>query len=60
MINGTRSAGSKNVPMPVSTARDTLEAAGADVSYRESPLPHTIDPAVVPEVQVFVAAALAR
>lgn len=28
-------------------ARDTLEAAGADVLYREYPLPHTIDPAVL-------------
>lgn len=25
-------------------ARDLLEAAGADVVYRESPMPHTIDP----------------
>ena len=25
-------------------ARATLEAAGADVLYRESPLPHTVDP----------------
>jgi len=28
-------------------ARATLEAAGADVLYREYPLPHTIDPAVL-------------
>ena len=26
-------------------ARETLTAAGADVLYREAPLPHTIDPA---------------
>jgi len=28
-------------------ARDTLEAAGADVDYRESPIEHWIDPATV-------------
>lgn len=28
-------------------ARTTLESAGADVLYREYPLPHTIDPAVL-------------
>lgn len=39
-------------------ARDTLEAAGADVLYRESPLAHTIDPRVLPELRAFVAAAL--
>lgn len=38
--------------------RDTLEAAGADVLYRESPLAHTIDPRVLPELRAFVAAAL--
>ena len=31
-------------------ARDRAEAAGADVLYRESDVPHTIDPAVVPEL----------
>ncbi|MGH3073069.1 MAG: alpha/beta hydrolase, partial [Gaiellaceae bacterium] len=36
-------------------ARDALEAAGADVGYHEAPLPHTIDPRVVPELQAFVA-----
>ena len=36
-------------------ARGVLEAAGADVLYRESPLPHTIDPAVVPELADLVA-----
>ena len=39
-------------------ARATLEAAGADVLYRESPLPHTIDPRILPELQAFVARAL--
>ena len=27
-----------------SSARERLEAAGADVTYRESEIPHTIDP----------------
>ena len=40
-------------------ARDTLTAAGADVLYREAPLPHTIDPRIVPELQAFVARATA-
>jgi len=31
------------------SARDTLEAAGADVVYRESPIEHWIDPATVAE-----------
>jgi len=38
-------------------ARDALTAAGADVLYRESPLPHTIDPRVLPELRALVAAA---
>jgi phospholipase/carboxylesterase len=38
-------------------ARATLEAAGADVWYRESPIEHTIDPQVVRELQTLVAAA---
>ena len=40
-------------------ARRTLEQAGADVLYRESPLPHTIDPRLVPELRAFVAATIA-
>ena len=36
-------------------ARSMLEAAGADVLYREAPLPHTIDPTIVPELAAFVA-----
>ena len=40
-------------------ARKTLQVAGADVLYRESPLPHTINPRILPELQSFVAAALA-
>lgn len=39
-------------------ARTALEAAGADVTYRESPLPHTIDPRFLPELRAFVAQAL--
>ena len=35
-------------------ARRLLETAGADVIYREAPLPHTIDPAFVPELAAFV------
>jgi predicted esterase len=39
-------------------ARARLEPAGADVLYRESPLPHTIDPRFLPELRDFVAAAV--
>ena len=35
-------------------ARAVLEDAGADVLYREAPLPHTIDPAFVRELAAFV------
>jgi phospholipase/carboxylesterase len=37
-------------------ARKRLEAAGADVLYRESHMPHTIDPDVVPELLAWVQA----
>jgi phospholipase/carboxylesterase len=40
-------------------ARAALEGAGADVLYREAPLPHTIDPRIVPELRDVVARALA-
>jgi phospholipase/carboxylesterase len=40
-------------------ARDVLEAAGADVTYRESPLPHAIDPRFAAELAGWIAAALA-
>lgn len=33
------------------SAREQLEAAGADVLYRESPVPHTIDPAYIPALR---------
>ena len=39
-------------------ARSLLEPAGASVLYREYPLPHTIDPGFVPELQAFVSRAL--
>jgi phospholipase/carboxylesterase len=32
-------------------ARERLEAAGANVTYRESPMPHTIDPQFLRELQ---------
>ena len=41
-------------------ARDVLAAAGADVAYHESPLGHTIDPALVPALREFVADAIDR
>jgi phospholipase/carboxylesterase len=39
-------------------ARATLEAAGAEVLYRESPIQHWIDPAVLPALRTLVAEAL--
>ena len=35
-------------------ARGLVESAGADLLYRESPLPHTIDPRILPELEAFV------
>jgi phospholipase/carboxylesterase len=35
-------------------ARDALTAAGADVGYHESPVPHTIDPAAIPMLRTVV------
>jgi phospholipase/carboxylesterase len=35
-------------------ARDRLAAAGADVTYRESPMPHTIDPAFMGELPSWI------
>jgi len=37
-------------------ARDRLVEAGADVTYRESPMPHTIDPAYLDELRGWVSA----
>jgi phospholipase/carboxylesterase len=41
-------------------ARDRLEAAGAEVTYRESPMPHTIDPDYLAELRGWVPEVLAR
>ena len=40
-------------------ARDRLEAAGAEVLYRESPMQHSIDPRVLEELQPWLRAAVA-
>ncbi len=39
-------------------ARQRLEDAGAAVTWRESPIPHTIDPEFLPELATFVRTAL--
>jgi phospholipase/carboxylesterase len=39
-------------------ARDLLEAAGADVTYRESPMPHAIDPQFAAELPEWIRRAL--
>jgi phospholipase/carboxylesterase len=36
------------------SARDRLQAAGANVLYRESQMAHTIDPRVIPDLQAWV------
>jgi phospholipase/carboxylesterase len=41
-------------------AHAALTAAGANVTYHESPLPHTIDPAIIPVLRSSVASAIAR
>ncbi len=40
-------------------ARERLAAAGADVLYREAPLPHTIDPGFLRELRPWIESALA-
>jgi phospholipase/carboxylesterase len=40
-------------------ARQLVQEAGADVLYREYPLPHTIDPSFLPELRDFVGRAAA-
>jgi len=53
--------GSLDPVIPVEFGRAAAErvrAAGADLLWRETPVPHTIDPRVLPELQAFVAAAL--
>lgn len=39
-------------------ARARLEEAGADVMYRESPLPHTIDPDYIPDIASWLSRTL--
>ena len=39
-------------------ARDLLTEAGAQVVYRESPMPHSIDPGFLDELQAFVSRAV--
>ena len=39
-------------------AKHLLEEAGAEVLYRESPMPHTVDPSFVAELQSWVSDAL--
>ena len=41
-------------------ARDRLTAAGADVLYRETPMPHTVDPRVIPELGEWLRATVER
>ena len=36
-------------------AKDRLETAGADLTWRESPMQHTLDPDYLPELKRFVA-----
>src|SRR4051794_38328081 len=51
--------GSEDPIIPVGfgrAARDAAQAAGADVVYRESRVPHTIDPAVVGDIVAWLAA----
>jgi len=40
-------------------AAERVRAAGADLLWRETRVPHTIDPRVLPELQAFVASSLA-
>jgi phospholipase/carboxylesterase len=37
-------------------ARDLLTPAGLDVTYHETPVPHTIDPSLIPEILGWIAA----
>lgn len=41
-------------------AKQVLEEAGAAVLYREAPMPHSVDPAFVAELQPWLADAVAR
>jgi phospholipase/carboxylesterase len=54
--------GSLDPVIPVEFSRaavERLRTAGAALRWRETPVPHTIDPRVLPELQAFVAAAIA-
>jgi phospholipase/carboxylesterase len=53
--------GSLDPVIPVEFGReaaDTMRRAGADVRWRETPVPHTIDPRVLPELRDVVAVAI--
>jgi len=53
--------GTADPVIPIEFGRDAhrrLEAAGADVLYRESPIVHTIDPAIVPDLRTWLARAI--
>jgi len=54
--------GSHDPIIPVEFGRAAAErvrAAGVELLWRETPVPHTIDPRVLPELQAFVASAQA-
>jgi predicted esterase len=40
-------------------AKETLKRAGADVVYKESPLPHAVDPSFLQRLQPWVRDAVA-
>ena len=53
--------GSLDPVIPVEFGRAAAErerTAGANLLWRETPVPHTIDPRVLPDLQAFVAAAM--
>ena len=54
--------GSLDPVIPVDWSREARRysrgGGGADVRYRESPLPHAIDPEIIPALRGFVAAAI--
>jgi phospholipase/carboxylesterase len=55
--------GSLDPVIPVEFGREAarlLREAGADVLWRETPMPHAIDPRLLPELQEFVRGALAQ
>ena len=57
------SHGSLDPVIPVGFGREAdglLEDAGAEVLWRETPVPHTIDPAIIPELAAFVRRATSR